>query len=161
MARKTFFSFHFEKDSWRAGQIRNSGLFLGENAGFIDKAHWETVKKSGDKAITTWIDTQLNGTSVTVVLIGSETSQRKYIKYEIKQSYLRNNGMLGVYIHNVKDKDGLTTSRGKNPFDEFYITKQGKKVYLSEIYPVYDWVSDNGKRNLSQWIEKAALKAGK
>ncbi|WP_214779311.1 TIR domain-containing protein [Exiguobacterium sp. s22] len=161
MARKTFFSFHFEKDSWRAGQIRNSGLFLGENAGFIDKAHWETVKKSGDKAITTWIDTQLNGTSVTVVLIGSETSQRKYIKYEIKQSYLRNNGMLGVYIHNVKDKDGLTTSRGKNPFDEFYITEQGKKVYLSEIYPVYDWVSDNGKRNLSQWIEKAALKAGK
>ncbi|WP_214738114.1 TIR domain-containing protein [Exiguobacterium sp. s162] len=161
MARKTFFSFHFENDSWRAGQIRNSGLFLGEKAGFIDKAHWETVKQKGDKAITSWIDTQLNGTSVTVVLIGAETSQRKYIRYEIKQSALRNNGMLGIYIHNVKDKEGLKTAKGKNPFNDFYFNQQGRKVYLSEIYPVYDWVNDNGRDNLGKWIEAAAVKAKK
>lgn len=91
MSRKTFFSFHFERDSWRAGQVRNSGLFKGNEAGFIDKADWEEVKRKGDQAIKKWIDDQLYGTSVTVVLIGNETAERKYVGYEIEQSAKRGN----------------------------------------------------------------------
>jgi hypothetical protein len=30
--------------------------------------------------------------------------------------------------------------------------------YLSEIYPTYDWINDEGYDNLSKWIEKAAEK---
>lgn len=36
---------HFERDAWRAGQVRNSGLTKGEDAGFIDKAEWKRKKK--------------------------------------------------------------------------------------------------------------------
>ncbi|MED3653983.1 TIR domain-containing protein [Heyndrickxia sporothermodurans] len=161
MARKTFFSFHFERDSWRAGQVRNSGQFKGDKAGFIDKADWEEVKRKGDQAIKNWIDKQLEGTSTTVVLIGSETSERKYVGYEIEQSAKRGNGLLGVYIHRVKDANGSTDTKGKNPFDNWYYERDGKKVYFSEIYPTYDWVSDNGRDNLGKWIEAAAKKAGK
>jgi hypothetical protein len=42
-----------------------------ESAGFWDAAAWEEVKKKGNDAIEKWIDDQLKGTSVTVVLIGS------------------------------------------------------------------------------------------
>ena len=72
MARKVFFSFHYERDVWRAGQIRNSWVTKPnrETAGFWDSASWEEVKKKGEDAIHRWIDNQLNGTSVTVVLIG-------------------------------------------------------------------------------------------
>src|SRR6185312_11164673 len=103
MARHTFFSFHYERDVWRAGQIRNSWVTKDRDAvGFWDSASWEAVKKKGDAAIRNWIDEQLVGTSVTVVLIGTETSTREYVGYEITESHSRGNGILGIYIHNMK-----------------------------------------------------------
>jgi hypothetical protein len=163
MARRVFFSFHFERDAWRAGQVRNSWVTKkdAEDAGFVDAAEWEKVKKKGTKAITDWIDSQLKGTSVTVVLIGNETSEREYIDYEIKQSHINNKGMLGIYIHQLKNTDGKTDSKGTNPFSKFYIEENGKKKYLNEIYTTYDWVNDNGYQNLGSWIETAAKNAGR
>src|ERR1700704_1036722 len=102
MARRVFFSFHYERDVWRASQIRNCWVTKDrESAGFWDAAAWEEVKKKTDGDIEKWINMQLTGTSVTVVLIGAETSTRKYVGYEIVQSHRRGNGMLGVYIHNI------------------------------------------------------------
>lgn len=162
MARRAFFSFHYERDCWRAGQVRNSWVTKDrESAGFWDAAAWEEVKKKTDTEIEKWIGEQLVGTSVTVVLIGAETSTRQYVGYEIKQSYGRGNGMLGIYIHNMKDSNGQTDTKGSNPFDGWYIERDGRKVYFSELYPTYDWVSDNGYKNLGDWIEAAAKKAGK
>jgi hypothetical protein len=88
MATRVFFSFHYERDIWRASQIRNSWVTKPdrEAAGFWDAAAWEEVKKKGEEAIKRWIDKQLGGTSVTVVFIGAETSERKYVQYEINQS---------------------------------------------------------------------------
>src|SRR5215218_5939638 len=116
MARRTFFSFHYENDVWRANIVRNSWVTKPdtEAAGFIDAAAFEEIKKGGDAAIKKWIDGQLSGTSVTVVLIGSETSNREYIKYELEQSWKKGNGILGIYIHNIKDRNGNTSPSGSN-----------------------------------------------
>ena len=163
MARRVFFAFHYERDIWRASQVRNSWVTKPDrkSAGFWDAADWEKVKKQGDDAIKRWINSQLEGTSVTVVLIGSETADRDWVKYEIKRSYQRGNGMLGVYIHNMKDINGFTDTKGSNPFANLYVDQNGKKVYLSDLYPTYDWANNNGYQNLGSWIEEAAKKAGK
>jgi hypothetical protein len=162
MARQTFFSFHYERDVWRAGQVRNSWVTQDrQSAGFWDAAAWEEVKKKGDSAIESWIDKQLDGTSVTVVLIGAETSTRKYVGTEIVKSRNKGNGMLGVYIHNLKDANSKTDSRGANPFDNWYVEQGGTKTLLSQLYPTYDWVTDNGRSNIGSWIEAAAKKAGR
>ncbi len=79
MARRTF-SFDYEQDNWRARQVRNSWITKEREAtGVRDTAGWGGVKKQGDAAIKKWIDDQLVGMSVTVVLIGSETSTRQYV----------------------------------------------------------------------------------
>ena len=162
MARRAFFSFHYERDVWRAGQVRNSWVTQDrESAGFWDAASWEEVKKKGNAAIEKWIDDQLNGTSVTVVLIGAETSERSYVGYEIKQSHNKGNGMLGIYIHNMKDVKGNTDAKGKNPFDNWQVEKDGKNVLFSSLYPTYDWVNDSGRTTMGDWIEAAATKAGR
>jgi hypothetical protein len=146
----------------RAGQVRNSWVTQDrESAGFWDAAAWEEVKKKGDAAIEKWIEDQLKGTSVTVVLIGAETSERKYVGTEIVKSYNKGNGMLGIYIHNMKDSNGRTDVQGKNPFANWHIEKDGQKVLLSSIYPTYDWVNDKGRENIGAWIEAAAKKAWK
>jgi len=162
MARRVFFSFHYERDVWRAGQVRNSWVTKDrEAAGFWDAASWEEIKKKGEESIKKWIDKQLEGTSVTAVLIGAETSGREYVDYEIEQSHKKGNGLLGIYIHNIKDNKLNTDVKGNNPFDHWYITVDGQKKFFSSIYSTYDWVNDDGYKNLGDWVEKAAKKAGK
>lgn len=164
MARQTFFSFRYEKDNWRAGIVRNSWVTKDKEkvaSGFFDSADWEAVKKKVDSKIEEWIDGQLKGTSVTVVLIGADTAGKKWINYEIKSSHNKGNGMLAIYIHGLKDKDGNTSTKGKNPFDDFSITKDGQKTLFSSLYKTYNWVDDDGYNNMGDWIEKAAKTAGK
>jgi hypothetical protein len=163
MVRRVFFSFHYERDIWRASQVRNSWVTKPdrESAGFVDAASWEAIKKQGDDAIKRWVNNQLDGTSVTVVLVGAETSKREWVVYEIQQSYIRGNGLLSMYIHNLKDQHGNTDMKGDNPFDKLYIEQNGRKVYLSEIYPAYDYVYNDGYHNIGDWIEEAAKKAGR
>lgn len=163
MGRRVFFSFHKERDDWRANQVRNSWVTKPdrESAGFYDAAEWEEIKKKGQEAIKRWIDKQLEGTSVTVVLIGAETSSREWVKYEIKESHKKGNGIIGIYIHNLKDKNGLTDKKGDDKFGEIDKDKNGNSVYFWQLYPTYDWVNDDGYNKLGDWVEKAAQKAGR
>lgn len=164
MARKVFFSFHYKRDAVRAGQVRNSNVVTSkaiETSDFIDAAKWEEVQRKGDQAIMDWIAAQLKGTTVTAVLIGTKTAERKWIKHEIKESLKRGNGLLGIYIHNCPLFDNSCDEKGNNPFDLLYFEKDGKKQFLSEVYKTYDWIADDGRKNLGAWIEAAAKQAGK
>lgn len=160
MARKVFFSFHYERDVWRASQVRNSGV-TRDDAGFSDAASWEEVKKKGSDGIKKWIDDQLTGTSVTIVLIGAETSSRDYVKYELEQSWKKGNGIFGIYIHQIKNADGSTDTKGNNSFGDIFTSPDDNKKYFFERFPTYDWVDDGGYNNIDKWIEKAASAAGK
>lgn len=148
MARRTFFSFHYQRDIWRANVVRNSGVVIGSAAaGFKDASLWEKAKKKGDAAIKKMIDDALQNTTVTVVLIGAKTAGRKFINYEIEQSIKRGNGILGIHIHNIKDQNGNTDEKGTVP------TK-----LINGGYKVYTWPFDNEK--FAKWIE-AAYEASK
>lgn len=161
MARRTFFSFHYERDIWRANQVRNSWVTQDrEAAGFFDAGLWEEAKKKGEEAIKKLILQGLENTSVTAVLMGAETSTRPYVMFEIKESYKRGNGLLGVYIHKLEDQNGATDVGGQNPFENLYLPKpDGSKVYFSSLYSTYDWVPDDGYSNFGTWVEKAAKQA--
>ncbi len=146
MARRVFFSFEYG-DVSRAMVVRNSWVTQGkEAAGFVDAAEFEKIKKQGDAAIKRWIDNQLKGTSVTVVLVGKNTCSSKWVKYEIEKSQEIGNGLLGIDISKIKDLQGNTTERcGEIP--------KGYSFYL--------WNKHEGYKNIGGWIEKAAKAAGK
>jgi hypothetical protein len=117
----------------------------------LDHASWESLKKSGDIAIKKWIDDQLIGSTVTCLLIGRETDTRKWVHYEIEQSILRKNAILGVYIHNMKDFNGNTDIPGFNPLAKH---KVGNKN-LDDIAPLHDWELHDGYKNFGLWIDEA------
>ena len=77
MARRCFYSFHYKPDSTRASQVRNIGTVEG-NRPATDK-DWETVTGGGDAAIKRWIAAQMKGRSCTIVLVGANTANRKWI----------------------------------------------------------------------------------
>jgi hypothetical protein len=163
MPRRVFFSFHYERDVQRASVVRNSWVTKPnvEEAGYIDAANWEEVKKKGDAAVEAWIEKQLDGTSVTAVLIGAETSSREWVKYEVRRSYEKGNGMFGIYLHNIKDWAGRTDTAGNNHLGELGKSSSGEPIYFWQIYPIYDWVVNDGYTNLGDWVESAARLAGK
>lgn len=152
MARRVFFSFHYTRDSWRVSQVRNSNVVQSkyDKNRFLDAVDWEKIKLQGDYAIKKWIDEQIIGTSVTVVLIGAETASRKWVEYEIQESIKRGNGLIGIYIHNLKNQFGFTDGKGQNPISKF-----------DSSIKVYDWINDNGRLFIDDWIEEAAKKVGR
>jgi len=160
VARKVFFSFHYQMDIWRVNQIRMAHIVEGTAAaGFHDASLWEEAKRKGDDAVHGLINRGLEGTTVTAVLIGSQTANRKYVKYEIDQSIARGNGLLGVYIHDLKDQRGLSSPQGDNPFDRLNWSSNGRK--LSTTYRTYYWSLNLGYKNFGQWVEDAAIAAGR
>lgn len=144
--RRVFFSFKY-RDVSRAMVVRNSWVTQGKQAaGFVDKADFEKIKRQGDQAIKRWINQQLHGTSVTVVLVGQYTCNSRWVKYEINKSIERGNGLLGIDISKIEDLQGNTSERcGKMP----------------KGYPFYLWNKNNGYENMGAWIEEAAKQAGK
>jgi hypothetical protein len=144
MARKVFFSFKYE-DVTRAMVVRNSWV-TQDSAGFIDAADFEKIKKQGDAAIQKWIDGQLLGTSVTVVLVGKETCTSRWVKYEVEKSKSLGHGLLGIDISKIPNLKKETTDR----CDEF-----------PSGYPFYLWIKNDGYANLGKWIETAAKAAEK
>ncbi len=147
MARRVFFSFKYKEDVQRAMTVRNSWVTQETDAaGFIDAADFEALKKKGDAAIKSWIDAQLKGTSVTVVLVGAKTCSSRWVKYEIAKSKAIGNGLLGIDISKIKNLERQTSERcGQIPVG----------------YDFHLWWKDNGYDNMGDWIEKAAKDAGK
>ena len=142
MAHRTFFSFHYERDVQRATVVRNSSkLKPSITPEWIEASIWESAKTTGPAAVQKLIDEALVGTTVTAVLVGARTSSRRWVKYEIEKSIERGNGLIGIYIHNIKDWAGNTDSKGVNP--------------LPAGYRTYDWVINNGYNNLGIWVDDA------
>lgn len=156
MARRVFFSFHYERDVWRSNVVRNSWVAKPDRevAGFIDSAEFEALKRQGEEVIKRWINKQLEGTSVTVVLIGTETYKREWVRYEIIKSFDKGNGQLGIYIHNIEDRNGYTDYKGKNPFEYLMLSidNTGRAKYYE--WDGYKWISFSKYPNCSLSFEE-------
>ena len=154
--KRVFYSFHYRTDNWRAAQVRNIGVV--HNGQLADDNDWEPLKDPRTESIRGWIQSQMEKRACTIVLVGRETANSKWINYEIMQSWIRGMGVVGIRIHGLKDASGSTSKRGRNPFDNLYI--EGRK--LSTILKCYDpqgidsrhrysWI----KANISDAIEEA------
>lgn len=159
MARKVFFCFNYEKDIPKVESVRNSwfGGSSDEFSGFIDYDSWEELKKGRTNKIQNWIDSQLEGSTVTVVLMGPEAAKLEWVRYAVVESHYRGNGMFGIYIDNRKDLPENINEEEMNPFE--LLTLGGD--LLSKHYKTYDWIGDDGNKNFQEWIEKTAEAAGK
>ncbi len=156
MARKAFYSFHYDPDNWRASKVRNMGVV--EKNPLASSNKWEEIKQEGDDAIERWINANQKGRSIVIVLIGAKTAGRKWVKYEIEKGWNDGRALLGIHIHNLEDRLGNQSSKGSNPFGAFSV--DGKK--LSSVVKAYDpprstssGVYNYISANLADWIEEA------
>jgi len=180
---------------------------MGSSVNFIDKSVWEEAERRGVTALKRLIEKGLNGTSVTVVLVGTETHSRRWVKYEIVKSFVEGKGILPIYINRILSKNEGIKPKGANPLERlgvnvsadrkiltFYELVSGKWILFKDLptdsnrvtnsiyfekpwfgigteekfYKFsdllddgYDWVTDEGYDNFSDWIEDAANEVGR
>ena len=150
MARKAFFSFHYKPDAWRAAQVRNMGMIEGNTP--VSDNDWgnrhERWRRSYPRS---GLPTRLHGRSCTVVLVGSNTAGRKWIKHEIVESWDDGMGVIGIHVHGLKDLGGKIATKGSNPFTSIPYGNSGKK--LSSIVKCYNPAGSNSKERYD-WIKK-------
>lgn len=155
--RQVFFSFHYSRDVWRASQVRNMGKVDGRST-FSDN-DWEEVRYKTDSKIKEWIDSQMAMRSCVVVLVGRETSTRKWVKYEIEKAMQLRKGIVGIRINKLEDSAGNQDREGSNPFYSIY-TSSGQRLsnYVTLFEPTYKlskYVYKEIDNNLERLIEEA------
>lgn len=199
MVRRTFFSFHYKLDVWRAWNVRNSWIMNDDkdaDKGFFDSSVFEASKKESDDTLKRFLRKGLENTSVTCVLAGKETSMRRWVRYEIARSIIKGNGLLTVFIHGIENQDKEITVKGVNPLDQMGVYKTDNGIYIAEWdgtnwikykdyspaipeaslwFPApkdrnvvklsthclsYDFIQQDGRKNIGGWIETAAGLAG-
>lgn len=148
MAKKVYFAFDYEDVAdFRANVVRKHNFAEGvETAGYFDASIWEEAKKKDPAALKRLIDGALNNTTVTAVLIGSDTYARRWVRYEIMRSVQSGNLVLGIHINSIAGKDTKTKPFGANPLEHLglQISTDGKKgspvvwdgqkwVYLTDV----------------------------
>lgn len=156
--RQCFYSFHYKPDAQRASQVRNIGVVDGNRP--VTDNDWEAVVRGGNAAIKRWIAKQMYGRSCTIVLVGANTAGRKWITYEIVESWNAGMGVVGIRIHGLKNLNGNISSAGRNPFDN--VTHNPTKKKLSSIVKCYNPAGQNSMERygwIRQHLENAAEEA--
>jgi hypothetical protein len=82
------------------------------------------------------------------------------VTYEIQRSWAEGKGIIGIYIHNLKDRSGLQSAPGTNPFDDLMIKGSGNRLSTAirsydppykDSQLVYRHIVDN----IAGWVETA------
>ncbi|MFI8662076.1 TIR domain-containing protein [Rhodococcus qingshengii] len=141
MTKSAFVSFHYQRDYWRVQQVLQMGALDGQ----VELTHqkWEEVRRTGEAAVTAWIDQQMNYKKAVIVLVGNETGSRKFVQYGIRRAWIMRKPLLGIRIHGLKDSSGYTDAPGLNPFTSFGFSDSSKTY--ADFVPVYDPAAFTGK----------------
>ncbi len=134
--RRVFFSFHYQNDIWRVNQVRQSWRYNHENSreaeAFYDGSIWESSKRTGPDSSKNLIREGIKNASVTCVLVGSNTFERRWVRYEIARSVVKGNALLAVQIHRMGNQQGYASDEGPNPLDYMAFYKAGDSIRLAE-----------------------------
>jgi hypothetical protein len=152
-----FYTFHYDNDVFRVQQIRNMGVVEGDEP--VSPNDWEQIKRRGDAAVERWIDDNMKYKRCVIVLIGSETATRKWVKYEIKRAWELKKGLFGIYIHNLRCPRTGTCAKAPNPFNNWKVGNQSMSNLVTCHDPSsWDAYGDISK-NLQSWVADAIAAA--
>jgi MTH538 TIR-like domain (DUF1863) len=157
MTKSVFYSFYYNHDFWRVQQVIQMGAV--ENQKILNAQKWEEVKRQGDSAIKKWITDQMACKSAVVVLVGSQTANRPWVKHEITHAWGIKKPLVGIRIHGLADDAGNQDKAGANPFSQ--VTLPGGQT-VSDYVPLHtpggtdsQAVHANIKKCLMTWVDDA------
>lgn len=157
MAKRVFYSLDFERDHTRTRAVRNLPSVIAQPA--VSAHDWDYVARQGGAVTRKWIDARIEAVDCVIVLIGSATSTRSLVRYEIAKAWSTGKGLLGIYVHSLHDMYGRPSLRGPDPFDKI-ILPDG--LPMSRYVPAYEPQGTTSTEcfntiasNLAVWVDTA------
>lgn len=155
MARRTFFSFHYKPDVQRAWVVRNSQFFKEQgDSGFFDSSAFERMKNTDPNFLKRFLRQEIEGSSVVCALIGKETAERRWVRFELLQALFDGRGLLGVRVHGIGDWDGKPSAAGPNPFDllgVYSVRGELRVIERAGVDQPWTYTHDFGQQLLGSW----------
>jgi antiphage defense system Thoeris ThsB-like protein len=144
LGTRVYFCFHYQDVvDQRVQVVRKHWLSKEDHddSGSFDGTIWNNAAQSGPVAVRRLIDHALENTSVTCVLIGTQTYARRWVRYEIIESIQRRNRLIGVHINGIPDRSRRTSPAGRNPLEHLAlsIADDGSSVKVLQ-YANGDWI---------------------
>lgn len=153
-----FYSFHYANDVFRVNLVRHIGQ-IEDNAP-VSPNEWEQIKRT-DAGIRKWIDDNMSYRRCVIVLVGSETANRKYVRYEIEKAWNDHRALFGIRIHNLNcARTRSTCAAGANPFSAIKMDNgrpMSDYVTLHDPSPLdaYNTIA----RSMESWVDAAIAQA--
>ena len=122
MKNKIYFSFHYCSDIDRVNQVKAVWLSQKdcEATGRWDDEKFMTIfNAKGKPGVYPYIDALRKGTSLTVVLIGDQTADSDFTKYELEKSIQEKIPIFAIHLRGLTNKKGVPSPKGRNPLDVF------------------------------------------
>src|SRR5579859_5170838 len=94
-------NFFFQSKRCKTKLVNNEG----QKGPFIYKSLWLEAEAKGVQELKDLIEKSLIGTSISVLLVGSETSPRKWLKYEVVKSFTEGKAVLIIYLNRIRTKN--------------------------------------------------------
>ena len=150
--RKAYFAFRFE-DIMRVNNVRNGwrgihpdGLF---DRSFYDSSIWEKSEASDPEALKKLMREAVENTSAVCVLVGTNTWQGRWVKYEIARAVIDGRGLLAVHINGLNHHQRRAPDpNGYNPLrlmgiyhslDGRYYIYEYKEVMVNPLSGQLNW----------------------
>lgn len=142
MARRVFFSFHYQPDVNRANVVKNAWVGRDRaDSGFFNASVVEATKRTGDEALKRFLREGMVGSSVVCVLTGTQTARRRWVRYEVLRGLRDNRGILEVAIHNIRCmRTQAGCPAGASTLSQLGCWASDGNVYFVELSPMNQWV---------------------
>jgi hypothetical protein len=147
--RHAFFSFQFD-DVMRVNNVRQAWKIKQPDAAsirsFYDSSLWENRQLEADESVKDIIGAGVRNTSAVCVLVGQDTWERRWVRYEIARAVIDKRGLLAVHLNNLNHHERRTPDLfGPNPLDYMAVVKTQKNALSSPQYYLYEWTLHDGR----------------
>ena len=154
-----YVSLNFSEDCGRAAKIYEVLGDITPNIP-IPEEDWDDLLLKGEAVIKSWINERLRTRTCTIVLVGTSTSMKEWVRYEIIKSWDLKKGVLGIFVDGIQDEYGNESIKGNNPFADVTVNDKSLSEIASCVTPAGNtseervaWIKDNIQNLVDKAIE--------
>jgi hypothetical protein len=120
---------------------------------FYDSSLWESRKLEGDEAEKRLIRDGVCYTSAVCVLAGSDTWERRWVRYEIARAIIDGRGLLTIHLNSIRHHVAKTPhARGYNPLSFMAIGKVQSNIWEPVCYYLFEKRLDSDGVGGWKWV---------
>ncbi len=153
--RQVFISFHHKNEQSVVDDFVNA--FSTYYDVFTDRSLDRAADSDDTEYLNQVCRDAIEGTSITIVIIGTETGKRKFVDWEIKHTLLKKHGLLAIFRPNLEDHLTNLPNRlidninsGYSNWYKYPSSPEDLRLMLEKAYNINKALIDNSREKMKR-----------